>query len=144
MCVCVCVCIYIYISFIKRYTQISNKITHRISKFPYNIVYFNINIVVLHYIKFPSHFAALLGMPSTNNIARSVNLRRKTQRPEDPANLDFILDRESIGEALIKGDIWVEDERGIRKRHIILASDYQLELLRTARHWSVATFNIIY
>ena len=48
-------------------------------------------------------------------------------------------DSTSIGAEFIKGDIWVD-----QKRHILLASDYQLRLLITSVHWFVdGTFKLV-
>ena len=73
----------------------------------------------------------ILDMPATNNMARAVNHSRKTQRPIDSRNLDFDMDSTSIRVEFLKGDIWVD-----HKRHIILASDYQLWLLATYYIWN--------
>ena len=81
----------------------------------------------------------ILDMPATNNLARAVNHSRRKQRPIDPRNLDFDMDSTSIGVEFLKGDIWVD-----HKRHIILASDYQLRLLTTSVHWFVdGTFKLV-
>ena len=79
-------------------------------------------------------------MSSANNMARRVNLKRKLQRPEDPRTLEFDLDADRIGPAFVKGDVRVG-----ASRHIILATDYQLQLLRESHHWLVRqNKNIIY
>ena len=69
-------------------------------------------------------------MAAANNIARRVNHHRKILRPRDPQTLDFEIDYNHVEAGLVKGDIRVE-----QKRHIILSSDYQIELLADATHW---------
>ena len=55
------------------------------------------------------------------------------------AHVYFDIDSTSIGAEFIKGDIWVD-----HKRHILLASDYQLRLLITSVHWFVdGTFKLV-
>lgn len=83
-----------------------------------------------HYVL--SFYFVIIGMPSLNNMSRRVNHKRKLMRPDDPRQLEFDLSVADIGADFLKGDIWVEG-----KRHIILASDYQMQLLSTARHWLV-------
>ena len=49
------------------------------------------------------------------------------------------MDSTSIGVDFLKGDIWVD-----HKRHIILASDYQLRTLTTTVQWFVdGTFKLV-
>lgn len=67
-------------------------------------------------------------------MARTVNYNRKTHRPHDPDGLHFDLNLNEIGADFVKGDVWVGE-----KRHIIFATDYQLQLLGDARQWLVAT-----
>ena len=78
-------------------------------------------------------------MPSTNNMAHRVNRERKAHRPIDPKTLDIDLDIRYLGTNFLKGDIKV----GIG-RHIILATDYQIQLLSQAFHWFVdGTFKLV-
>ena len=65
-------------------------------------------------------------------MARRVNLKRKLQRPEDPRTLEFDLDADRIGPAFVNGDVRVG-----ASWHIILATDYQLQLLGESHHWLV-------
>ena len=71
-------------------------------------------------------------MPSTNNMAHGVNRERKAHRPIDPKMLDFDLDARYLGHDFLKGDIKVGTSR-----HIILATDYQIQLLSQSFHWFV-------
>ena len=91
-------------------------------------------------LKMPTlNIVSILDMLPTNNMARAVNHSRKTQHPIDPSNLDFDMDSSSIGVEFLKGGIWVD-----HKRHILLASDYQLRLLVTSVHWFVdGTFKLV-
>ena len=78
-------------------------------------------------------------MPSTNNMARRVNRERKAHRPIDPKTLDLDLDVRYLGNNFLKGDIKVGTSR-----HIILATDYQIQLLSQSFHWFVdGTFKLI-
>ena len=78
-------------------------------------------------------------MPSTNNMARRVNRERKIHRPIDPKTLDFDLDVRYLGNDFLKGDIKVGTSR-----HIILATDYQIQLLSQSFHWFVdGTFKLV-
>ena len=77
-------------------------------------------------------------MAATNNLARSVNSHRTILRPAGPQTLNFIIDPNHIEEGFIKGDMWVE-----QKRHIILASDYQMELLMNSTHWYIILLLIL-
>lgn len=84
-------------------------------------------------------FIVFSGMPSTHNMSRTVNKRRKAQRPQDPTTLQFDINMDMIGQDFLKGDIRVENNR-----HILLATDQQLQLLRTTQHWFVdGTFKLI-
>ena len=89
--------------------------------------------VLKHYI-----FILLIDMAATNNLARRVNHHRRILRPADPQTLNFIIDPNHIEEGFIKGDIWVE-----QKCHIILASDYQMELLTNSTHWYILLLIVI-
>lgn len=52
----------------------------------------------------------------------------------------FQLDQDSLPPQFLRGDIHVDD-----KRHLIFASDQQLELLRQARRWYVdGTFKVCF
>ena len=72
-------------------------------------------------------------------MARRVNRERKAHRPIDPKTQDFDLDVRYLGNDFLKGDIKVGTSR-----HIILATDYQIQLLSQSFHWFVdGTFKLI-
>ena len=78
-------------------------------------------------------------MAATNNLARRVNHHRKILRPQDPQTLDFQLDLNHVEAGFVRGDIRVD-----QKRHIGVASDYQMELLCNATHWYLHIIMHIY
>jgi len=77
-------------------------------------------------------------LPSLKNIARAANRRRHRHRPRHPKTLDFDVQEEHVPEQFIRGDIHI----GAR-RHIVLATDTQLELLSKAKTWYIdGTFKV--
>ncbi|XP_052791544.1 uncharacterized protein LOC128225672 [Mya arenaria] len=72
-----------------------------------------------------------------SHLSDLVNVQR--QRPDDPADLEFQLEREFIGEEFILDDIRVDGQR-----HIIFATQQQLHHLRQSRRWFIdGTFKLV-
>ena len=67
------------------------------------------------------------------NLARQANHHRRTQRPAEPAALDFVLRHDHVPDGFLQGDVTV----GAR-RHIIFATMAMLTLLSRAQTWFVA------
>ena len=60
-------------------------------------------------------------------------------RPAEPRDLNFNLDENYIPEGFFRGDVKVDN-----KRHMIFATDRQIQLLHLAKTWFVdATFNVV-
>jgi hypothetical protein len=65
-------------------------------------------------------------------LSRRVNRCRKSQRPTEPATLDFTVDQDFIGEGFLREDVKIYG-----MRHLVFATDLQLELLSKAKSWYV-------
>lgn len=78
-------------------------------------------------------------LPSVQNIARAANRHRQHQRPRHPTDLDFELQEDHVGERFVRADVRVKNNR-----HIILATDAQLDLLVRAKTWYIdGTFKVV-
>lgn len=67
------------------------------------------------------------------------NRRRQQLRPEDPKDLEFLLQEDHIPTGFLRSDIKRQD-----KRHLVFASDEQLELLSQAKTWYMdGTFHVV-
>lgn len=74
-----------------------------------------------------------------DHLARAANRVRQNTRPQDPLDLEFELCQERLPDAFLKADI---KKHG--KRHIILATDQQLEHLSKAKSWYIdGTFKLV-
>ena len=71
-------------------------------------------------------------LPKPEFIARAANRLRQRLRPDDPNNLDFDLDEDSVPEGFLQADIRVKD-----RRHLVFAKDEQLYTLCRAKTWYV-------
>ena len=69
-------------------------------------------------------------LPKPANLARAVNRLRQRQRPNDPTNLEFVLQEEHILAGFLQEDIRVRE-----KRHIVFATEQQLNKLSNAKTW---------
>jgi len=78
-------------------------------------------------------------LPSIRNLARAGNRRRHTQRPRHPKNLSFKLQEQHVPEHFLRADITVGSQR-----HIMFATNYQLQLLSRAVTWYMdGTFKVV-
>ena len=77
-------------------------------------------------------------LPKPEYIARAANRRRQRLRPKDPVDLDFELDVENIPDGFLRADL---TERG--RRHLMFATDQQLEHLARSKSWYIdGTFKL--
>ena len=82
-------------------------------------------------------------LPKPINLTRTANRTRQKLRPEDPTTMDFDLCEEFIPEQFLRADVTVGKNSDAR-RHIIFASNDQLQLLSQAKEWYVdATFKVV-
>ena len=73
------------------------------------------------------------------HIARAANRLRQRLRPDDPTDLEFELDEDNILADFFKADVSVKN-----RRHIIFATNQQLEQLAKAKTWYVdGTFKLV-
>ena len=73
------------------------------------------------------------------HIARAANRLRQRLRPDDPTDLEFELDEDNIPADFFKADVSVKN-----RRHIIFATNQQLEQLAKAKTWYVdGTFKLV-
>ena len=78
-------------------------------------------------------------LPKPTSVARAANRHRSKNRPKHPTTLDFDLLHAHVPSQFLRGDV---QKNGTR--HLIFATDAQLELLSNARTWYVdATFKVI-
>jgi hypothetical protein len=78
-------------------------------------------------------------LQQTDYIARNANNHRQKLRPKDPVDLDFALNDEHIPDNFLRKDIALDNAR-----HVMFASDEQLQLLAKAKTWYMdATFKVI-
>jgi len=70
---------------------------------------------------------------------RNANRCRQRLRPTAPVDLTFALETEKLPENFFRSDVLVKE-----RRHLIFATNKQLELLASARRWYVdGTFWIV-
>ncbi len=78
-------------------------------------------------------------IPHLDKLGRITNYNRVTERPENPSHILFDIDESDFPVGFYKGPVKVGSER-----HLIFATDKQLELLRSAVRWYVdGTFKIV-
>ena len=74
-----------------------------------------------------------------SNLDRVANHHRQKMRPNHPSDLDFEIHYDHVPEAFLKRDIIVNG-----KRHLLCATDHQIDLLKKAKRWFVdATFKVV-
>ena len=77
-------------------------------------------------------------LPRPENIARAANCRRQRLRPKDPQDLEFELATDHIPSEFLRADL-----RFRSQRHLVFATDQQLEFLARAKSWYInATFKL--
>ena len=77
-------------------------------------------------------------LPKPENIARVANRHRQRLRPQDPTDLNFDVEEEHIPDGFLRGDIQVR-----RRRHLMFATNQQLQHLAQAKSWYIdGTFKL--
>lgn len=77
-------------------------------------------------------------LPKLHNLTRMANYTREKLRPEEPHDLDFSYDHDFIPDFLV-GDVRVND-----KRHLLFATEQQLDILKKAKTWYLdGTFKVV-
>ncbi|XP_062594510.1 uncharacterized protein LOC134255924 [Saccostrea cucullata] len=78
--------------------------------------------------------------PKISNVKRYVNNYRAAFRPKDPTDLDFEINMDFLQcQEFLIADVRVGEER-----HLVFATDHQLEILRQAKRWFIdGTFKIV-
>ena len=78
-------------------------------------------------------------LPKPSNLERVANRHRQKMRPNHPSDLDFEIHYDHVPRAFLKRDIIVNE-----KRHLLCATDHQIDLLKNAKRWYVdATFKVV-
>ena len=78
-------------------------------------------------------------LPKPSYIARRANRLRQRHRPEDPVDLDFVLDETHLHEDFLQADVEARN-----RPHLVFAVAEQLELLSKARTWYIdETFKVV-
>ena len=76
-------------------------------------------------------------LPKTANLAKAANRLRQRQRPNDPTDLEFVL-QEHIPARFLQKDIRVQE-----RRHLVFATEQQLNKLNSAKTWYIdGTFKL--
>ena len=65
-------------------------------------------------------------------LARAANRLRQSTRSKDPVDLEFILNHDHIPPNFLRADIKVRD-----RRHLMFATDQQLDHLQRAKGWYI-------
>ena len=77
-------------------------------------------------------------LPKPEYIARVANRHRQRLRPQDPTDLNFDVEEEHIPDGFLRGDIQVR-----RRRHLMFATNQQLQHLARAKSWYIdGTFKL--
>ena len=80
-----------------------------------------------------------LCLPKPEYLARVFNRHRQRLRPKDPRDLNFDLEQDHIPDGFLRGDLQVRQNR----RHLIFATDQQLQHLARAKSWYIdGTFKL--
>lgn len=72
----------------------------------------------------------IAALPNPSYIARAANRLRKSSRPKDSTDLEFELNEECLPENFLRADV-----RAGSKRHLVFATDGQLQQLVRAKTW---------
>ena len=70
--------------------------------------------------------------PKRKYIARVANRHRQHLRPQDPTDLNFDIEEDHIPDGFLRGDIQI-----CRCRHLMFATDQQLQHLAWAKSWYI-------
>ena len=82
--------------------------------------------------------ASCPNLPKVEHLIRAANRLRQSKRPQDPKDLEFVLQEEHIPENFFRADV-----RVCGRRHLIFASNDQLSHLAMAKQWYVdGTFKL--
>ena len=77
-------------------------------------------------------------LPKPANLARAANRLRQRLRPDDPADLKFVLQMEHIPDGFLQKDICVRE-----RRHLLFATEQHLSILNNAKTWYIdGTFKL--
>ena len=77
-------------------------------------------------------------LPKPANVVRAANRLRQRQRPNDPTDLEFVLQEEHIPAGFLQKDIRVRE-----RRHLVFATEQQLNKLNSAKTWYIdGTFKL--
>ena len=77
-------------------------------------------------------------LPKPEYIARVANRHRQRLRPQDPTDLNFDVEEDHIPDGFLRGDIQVR-----RRRHLMFATNQQLQHLARAKSWYIdGTFKL--
>ena len=78
-------------------------------------------------------------LPNTMHLTRTVNRFRQALRPDEPRNLDFVIDEQHIPQDFLRADITIGT-----KRHLVFATERMLDLLSKAKRWYLdGTFYVV-
>lgn len=78
-------------------------------------------------------------LPAPVNLARQANRKRRANRPAEPVDLTFEINEEHIPPNFLQYDINVGD-----RRHLVFATQEQLQVLAKAKTWYVdGTFKVV-
>ncbi|CAC5384543.1 unnamed protein product [Mytilus coruscus] len=118
------------------YKEMSAKIKQKISENPQTRAMEVVTTVVTTDIPREQRFLA----PKQKNLKGTANKFRSANRPDDPVNLDFVLDVDYLK----CDDFLVADLRVDQQRHLVFATDFQLNMLKHASRWFMdGTFKIV-
>jgi len=78
-------------------------------------------------------------LPTFDTLVRIANRCREAMRPTAPRDLSFTLEADKLPPNFLRADVVVG-----HRRHLVFATDRQLELLATARRWYIdGTFYVV-
>ena len=77
-------------------------------------------------------------LPKPDHLARQANRLRQSLRPAEPTTLEFDLEEDHLPQGFFRSDLEVRD-----RRHLIFATDQQLQQLSKAKTWYIdGTFKL--